>query len=280
MWVKSNPALGTVVDEEVLQIEYDKSKLSVSDKKNFITKNLNVFVDGEDEWIPDANYKKCFNDVDIESLRGCKAYMGLDLSNSRDLSSLVIVVENPKTGELEVIPEFYFPSGSGEKKVRSSGIDLTGWIEKNHILEHDSNIIDYDKVFDRISYYCKFFDVQGIGYDPWNAVLLINKIQEEIFVDVKACRQNTGFFNFPLKFIERLIFSEKINLSKNPCLRWNFRNVVIYQDGNDNIKIVKNKSKDSVDGAVALGMAVGLYCEMNYDAMATLMESINKTGNG
>ena len=42
-------------------------------------------------------------------------------------------------------------------------------------------------------------------------------------------------------------------------LRWNFSNVVIYHDGNDNIKIIKNKSADSVDGVVSLGMAYGMY---------------------
>ena len=45
-----------------------------------------------------------------------------------------------------------------------------------------------------------------------------------------------------------------------------FRNVILYIDGNANIKIMKNKSSDSVDGVVALGMAVGMYLkEKQYD---------------
>jgi phage terminase large subunit-like protein len=34
-------------------------------------------------------------------------------------------------------------------------------------------------------------------------------------------------------------------------------NVKIYRDANDNIKIVKHKSTDKVDGVVALVMAIG-----------------------
>jgi phage terminase large subunit-like protein len=40
-----------------------------------------------------------------------------------------------------------------------------------------------------------------------------------------------------------------------------FRNVVLYTDGNANIKVMKNKSNDSVDGVVALGMAMGMYLQ-------------------
>ncbi len=40
-----------------------------------------------------------------------------------------------------------------------------------------------------------------------------------------------------------------------------FRNVILYTDGNANIKIMKNKSADSVDGVVALAMAVAMYLQ-------------------
>jgi phage terminase large subunit-like protein len=42
-----------------------------------------------------------------------------------------------------------------------------------------------------------------------------------------------------------------------------FRNVVLYTDGNANIKVMKNKSNDSVDGVVALAMAMGMYLQQN-----------------
>ncbi|MFW5890582.1 MAG: terminase TerL endonuclease subunit, partial [bacterium] len=62
-------------------------------------------------------------------------------------------------------------------------------------------------------------------------------------------------------FLEKSIYENNITIQKNPVTRWNFRNVVLYRDGNDNIKIVKNKSLDSVDGVVSLSMAVGQYLE-------------------
>lgn len=59
-------------------------------------------------------------------------------------------------------------------------------------------------------------------------------------------------------------------------MMWNMRNVTLYSDGNGNIKIVKNKSKDSVDGAVALGMAMGQFIQTNLDMeSAALTKYIN-----
>jgi len=40
---------------------------------------------------------------------------------------------------------------------------------------------------------------------------------------------------------------------------FNTSNVKIYRDPNDNIKVVKNKANDKVDGVVALIMAIGEY---------------------
>lgn len=281
MWAKANPSLKDkdgrgVISLDDLIIDFKKASLIMADKKNFITKNLNIYVDAEDAWLPDEDYKKCGKDADIKEFFGAKAYLGIDLSTARDLSSLVAILEHPVTGELTVFPEFYFPSDASEKKIRASGIDLTEWIDKDYIREHKGRIVSYDEIFDRIAWWCDNFDVQAIGYDPWNATMLIAKVESEIMVDMKPCRQNTGFFNFPMKYFERLVFSETVNVTKNPVLRWNVKNVVTYTDGNGNIKPMKNKSLDSIDGVIALLMALGMYAEINFDAVSALMENLLK----
>ena len=63
--------------------------------------------------------------------------------------------------------------------------------------------------------------------------------------------------SFPTKLLEREIMSKKINHFGNPVLRWMCSNVATYTDANENIKVVKNKSIDKIDGIVALIMALG-----------------------
>jgi len=279
MWVKANPSIGQIISLEDMVINYNKAKLTISDLQNFRVKNLNMWSDNESIWIPDEIYRECFVDSNIEEVKGLPAYIGVDLSASRDLASIVVVVQNPETNKIEVIPEFFFPTVDNESnKIRSSGIDLTEWIEKGYIIAHENKIIDYDKILERIKYYSSIFDVQGISYDAWSASILMSQIEAELMIDLYAAPQNTAYFNFPLKYIERLVFSKMINLSTNPVLRWHFSNIVLYHDGNDNIKILKNKSQDSVDGAVALAMALGLYAKLNFDSVSMIMESYEGEG--
>ena len=45
----------------------------------------------------------------------------------------------------------------------------------------------------------------------------------------------------------------------NPVIRWMFRNVVIYRDANDNVKMDKKRSIEKIDGCVAMANAYGTY---------------------
>lgn len=281
MWIKANPSLKDengvgIISLEDLVVDYKKACLQLADKSNFITKNLNIYTDSVDTWIPDNSYRKCFNEVKIEELKGCKAYMGIDLAKTRDLASLVLVVEHPETKKMQIIPEFYFPTEAGENKIRESGIDLSEWIEQGWIIPHYGNTIDFKAVFDRIEYWCDYFEIDFIGYDPWFSHELVSMVESKIMVDMMPLRQNTGTFTFPMKFFERLIFSENIDCSKSPVMRWNIRNCVPYYGGNGDCKLMKNKSLDAIDGAVAMLMALAVYANDNFDALNIIMNGDNE----
>ena len=276
MWVKANPSVGTVISLDDLIIDFKKASLTISDKINFQVKNLNIYADGDTTWIPDEAYRRCFLDSDINKFKGKDIYIGVDLSSTRDLSSLVALVEDDNE-VLHVFPEFYFPVNENEaNKIRPSGIDLTAWIEKGWITPHESRIIDYERIYERIKWYYENFNVIALSYDRWDASYLINKVETNLLIDTFPTPQTTAFFTYPMRYLERLIYSERIVLSKSPVLRWNFRNVVTYTDTSGNTKPAKNKSLDSIDGVIALLEALGAYAQVNYDAVAALMENFNE----
>ena len=275
-WIKANPSLGVTMTLDDMIVNYKKAKLTTTDFTSFVVKNLNVYQDGEETWIEDTAYKKCFKDVKLDDLKGSKCYLGLDLSSTRDLSSLVALIEDKKTGRLKVYPEFYFPTTENERnQIRASGIDLSGWIEKGWITPHKQRIIDHDLIFERIKWFYDNFDVIALSYDRWDASSLIQKVETNLLLDTFPTPQTTAFFTYPMRLLERLIYSENIDLSRSPVLRWNFRNVVIYTDTSGNVKPAKNKSLDSIDGVIALLEALGAYAQVNFDAVASIMEQIN-----
>jgi len=276
MWVKSNPNIDVVIDLQDLKNDWNKAKLIYSDRNEFIVKNLNVYTDSTDTWIPDEDYKKCFKPVDVESLKGAEAFVGIDLSATTDIASMVIVVKD-EDGRFKIIPEFHLPNGSGMKRVRAGDIDLSEWVKKGYLFGHSGKTIDYSFIIERLEYWNEFFDIQMIGFDPWNSAMFIQQLEDTFLTEqLIKIPQNTKSFNTPMKYIEALILSENISLSTNPVLRWMFRNVVLYIDGNGNIKPVKNKSADSIDGVVSLIMAIGLCIGNDFTDMTDLIKHMNK----
>jgi len=260
-WIKANPNIGQTITVRTLKTAYEEAKLTPSTLVSFITKNLNIFVDNAEAWITDDDYVKCFNPVDVTNFIGAKVYIGLDLASTTDMASLVAVIDDG-SGKLNVFPEFFFPNNEKNRIRKASGIDVKRWIDEGWVQQHETKTINYDLILERLKWYSENFQVNGLGYDKWNTNAILHKIHEA-GIDTYACMQNASFYNEPLKFIERNIFEQNIDLSQNPVLRWNFTNVVLHRDGNGNIKPMKNRSKDAIDGVMALGMAVGTYLNIN-----------------
>jgi phage terminase large subunit-like protein len=60
----------------------------------------------------------------------------------------------------------------------------------------------------------------------------------------------------PIRELEKLILERKIAFPVNPALRWCFLNVVAEVDAAGNTKFSKAKSRERIDLAVALVMAL------------------------
>lgn len=257
-WCKANPALGEICQLEDLIAEFNQGRYSITQMNSFITKNLNTFVDAVSSWIPNETLSKAYSDFDITELYGSECYVGMDLSSTRDLSSVVCLI---KKEDKYYVVSYFFMANNAEKFLRSGGINLKEWMRDSHIILCDTPTIDYDLIVSKFEEINRNFDVKLVKYDSFNSTGIITQLYK-IGLPVESMRQNTLQFNEPLKAIEKLIYDGYL-LFNNPVLKWNLNNAVIWSDGNGNIKIMKNKSLDSVDGAVSLGMAMAAYQDVN-----------------
>ena len=84
------------------------------------------------------------------------------------------------------------------------------------------DVTDYAYVEKRILHDLDFFDVQTIGYDPWNARKLIGDLQKagvdpEKMVEI---RQGIPSLGEGTKHFERLVYAGQMDHGGNPMLRW------------------------------------------------------------
>lgn len=271
-WIKANPNLGVTVTLDSLKAEWEKAKLTITEKNNFITKNLNRYLDGQDQWIPDDIYVTAFNEVTKPTNRP-KGYMGIDMSSTRDFAAISAVWEDEETGRLKQYTEFHFPQNE-TGRIRANGIDLRAWMEKGHIVEHPTERIDQKIMFESVARIHEWLDIQQLNYDEWNTGFIISEIESKLYIFCKPFKQTPVWFSFPLKYIEGRFFDRTLDMGTNTVMRWMFRNIVLYKDGNGNIKIMKNKSLDSVDGPVAFAMAVAAWLQNNSDTTAEFFRQL------
>ncbi|MDD5487278.1 MAG: terminase large subunit, partial [Dehalococcoidales bacterium] len=70
-------------------------------------------------------------------------------------------------------------------------------------------------------------------------------------LEMLEVRQGYKSMSNPMKEIEQLAMGKKIIHSGHPVLRWNVGNVEVKMDENENIRPVKGKGIERIDGVVA-----------------------------
>ena len=87
----------------------------------------------------------------------------------------------------------------------------------------------------------------------WNIVPKLRRYESALM----AYQQSIRYMSVPTKWVETEVLKHNLNLLDNPVIRWMFRNVVVYIDPNANVKLDKSRSRNKIDGVVALCDAVG-----------------------
>jgi phage terminase large subunit-like protein len=265
LWYKCNPSLGTIKSLSQMEAYYNDSKYSPKAKADFKTKDLNIFIDYNDNEVLSAEDRvKAFQPVDLEKWNGKDCYLGLDLSKSNDLSSLVCLFHDEQDDKFEAYP-FYWVANDSKLLIRKTGENLNYWIPQ-YITKCPDKYIDNRLIADKIEELTKQFHVVGIGYDPcgWKE---LEKLLENIDCGERfVVKQWGNFMSAPLSKILISILSEKLIFSNNPVMLWNWKNARIRVcNSNGDLKIYKNEGKESQDGAVALNDAMALYFHINYE---------------
>ena len=259
-WVKSNPNLNVSVKLDYLIDEHKSAKNNPQQLYNFLTKNLNIWTNSSEQWLPFDKVEEC-NSLPIPDLAGMECYGGLDLASTRDTNAFALVFPLPDNSFVLKL-FFWMPEMNVIDRVKNKGINYDVWIRDGHITETPGNITDYDFIKADILHLCDKYNVKRIAYDRWNASQLVIDLNND-GIDILPYGQGYGSMSTPTKEFELLILSNKINLCQNPVMNWHISNVAIQRDPADNVKIDKKRSAEKVDGVVAAVMALGNYIDIH-----------------
>lgn len=229
-----------------------------SDRENFVTKHCNIIYQG----VGTETY------IDVKDVRECKVanidwsgrvvYLGVDLSETTDNTSVSMVTVDDDNNILA--DSFAFiPEDRISEKTISEKVDYLELSKTPKVMACGDKVIDYAAVEDFIlSLEDKYgVQIQAIGYDRYNALSTVQKLDKAGYNMVEI-RQHSSVLHSPTKRLKEKILSKEFQYQENPLLEINFQNAKCVYDTNKNLYVNKKKSRGKIDMVVSLINAVYL----------------------
>lgn len=258
-WYNANPSLGVTIDIESVRKEAITARNSPGAEKLFRWLRLNQWVSLKRVgWLELTLWDSTVGEWQLSELIGKKCYAGLDLASTTDLTGLALLFP-PQEGltDWRFIIEAWIPDANMRERIARDHVPYDRWVQEKVLHVTAGNTCDYDVVKARIETLDKQYDIKYLCCDPWNSRMLTQQL-EKTGMEVIEVAQTIGGLSPGMKELERLLKSGQMTHDKNPLGRWCFGNVNVAIDGNENMKPMKNKSRDRIDPIVALINAMNI----------------------
>jgi phage terminase large subunit-like protein len=222
-----------------------------SARENFVTKHCNIIYQGvgTETYIDVSDVQQC--KVSKIDWSGKVVYLGLDLSQTDDNTSISMVSE--EDGKILAESIAFIPEGRIDEKTVSEKVQYREFIRTMKCIACGDKVIDYSVVEDFILNIENKYGVQiqAIGYDRWNALSTAQKLENAGYNTVEI-RQHSNVLHPPTKFLKEKILSKEFMYEENKLLEINFQNAKCTKDTNNNLYVNKKKSNGKVDMVVSL----------------------------
>lgn len=249
---KSNPNLGVSVKVDYLLEEIAIAEGSLSKKAEFITKYNCIKQNSSLAWLPAQTVEKaCGEPLRLEDFRNSYCVAGVDLSQTRDLTACVVVIE--KGGELYVFARFYLPSERIEEATARDGVPYQIYIQRGLLFPSGDNIIDYHDCYNWLTELVEGYQILPlkVGYDRYSAAYLIQDLNGYGF-QTDDVYQGENLYGV-IQETQGLLEDGKIHIGDNDLLKMHLLNGALKMSTERGRgKLVKISPFAHIDGAAAL----------------------------
>jgi phage terminase large subunit-like protein len=259
-WAKANPNLGVSVRLDYLQAECRKAQENPRLENDFKRYHLNMWTEQDVRWLSMELWRKCSTDpTDLDLwrrlpalMKGRKAFAGIDLSSTSDITAMVAVFPpDDEWPRWVVLPKFWVPKATIERRTRVDRVPYETWAKLKMIETTPGTTVDYDYITKDAYAWMEEFELRKFGFDRWNATQTMIQMEAEGAGVVKV-GQGFASLTAPSKELERLVVSGELEHGNHPVLTWMARNAGYETDAAGNLKPSKAKSKEKIDGIAAL----------------------------
>lgn len=279
VWRKANPSFGITLKEDQFKADVLEAIQTVGSQNSFRRYRLNQWTEQEIRWISMDQWRACPSQPPTDLVRSTPFFGGLDLSSTQDITAFIqlfwtmkeVLEKNEKTGVVSKVmrtksfyvkPYFFIPEEQLAKRVKRDRVPYDLWADEGHLIMTRGNMIDEDCIVENVLTACGQHKCKEIAYDRWNASHVVTRLTDEGLTMVPI-GQGFASLSYPSKELETAIVGSIFNHGGNPVLEWMAGNVTAETDAAGGIKPSKKKSREKIDGIVAIVMAINRYIAHN-----------------
>jgi phage terminase large subunit-like protein len=198
---------------------------------------------------------------EIEDFGEMPVYCGLDLSATRDLTALVMVIPDGDT--MHVISRFWLPSEGIRERSHEDRVEYDRWAEEGFLQLSPGASVQYEFVAWELRDLFDTLNIQAVAFDRYNMRFLKPWLEKAGFSEAELERfkefgQGLVSMSPALRSLESLLLDAKLRHGMHPVLTMCASNAVVFSDAAGNRKFAKDKANGRIDGMVSLAMAVAM----------------------
>ncbi|MGB0963242.1 MAG: terminase large subunit [Mycobacterium sp.] len=263
VWIKANPNLGVSKSVEYMEKQSRRARREPTYLPTFERLDLGRRRKSSATWLPVTYFDGCDHRWSIDELAGGTVWGGVDMSAVDDFTALSwwmpTYVESPawgdepaRTAEGGVLISRIWVPQSGLKKRPRMRRQIEAWAERGWLEITDGDAIDSEAVKRQIvSDAEEFGKVAGIGFDPWNARLFAQQLQDDHGLPMVEISQTTKSLAVGAQELEKLVLRRAVGTDGNPVLRWMVSNTIARRDNEGRVRPDKGKSEEKIDAVAA-----------------------------
>ena len=274
-WIKANPLLGVTITEEYLRETVAQAKAIPGQLNGILRLHFCVWTDAETAWMTRATLEPCIADFNPASHRGKPIWMGLDLSQNRDITALGAVVKTGTNDEgkptFDAWVEAWTPGDTLTAREMRDRMPYAVWARESHIHAPSGESVSYRHVAQTLAEYGRDYDIQLVAYDRF-AFKRFEEEVDELGLSVPFAEHPQGglkkgkpleaggeglWMPGSVRLLEEALLEGRIRLKRNPVLISAMMSAVIEEDKWGNHWLAKTRSVNKIDAAIALAMALG-----------------------
>lgn len=274
-WIKANPLLGVTITEEYLREIVAQARSIPGQLNGILRLHFCIWTDAETAWMTRETLEPCLADFSVEEHHGQEVYLGLDLSQNRDITALGAVVRTGTNADgkplFDAWVEAWTPGDTLAAREIKDKIPYRVWANEGHLHAPPGENINYRHVAQTLAEYNDRYKIQLVAYDRFAFKRFEEEVDEIglslVFAEHaqgglkkgKPLREGGEGLWMPgsIRLLEDALSERRIRLKRNPVLISAMMSAVIEEDKWGNHWLAKTRSINKIDAAIALAMALG-----------------------